>query len=180
MTAPPDVTWTERWRCGKCDGMNVPLHSPRCPLRETTAPPLGEVCAHGSLKRQCRECELEADVERLTRERDEAKQALLAEVDRQDSDYVRVVEALALAQRELRDCERECAGRLTRDESVFIVDKQAKAEAEVARLRALLARCVEWPEHAADDAAPLGWSNQAVAKALLADLRAALGEGRPA
>ena len=27
-------SWTRpRWRCAKCDGADVPLHSPRCPLR---------------------------------------------------------------------------------------------------------------------------------------------------
>jgi hypothetical protein len=39
---------------------------------------------------------------------------------------------------ELAERDRECASRLTRDESAFIVGKQAEAEAEVASLRALL------------------------------------------
>lgn len=37
---------------------------------------LGEVCAHGSLKRQCRVCELEADVARLAQENERLTRAL--------------------------------------------------------------------------------------------------------
>lgn len=34
---------------------------------------IANVCEHGSLRRSCLVCELEAKVERLTRERDEAR-----------------------------------------------------------------------------------------------------------
>ena len=46
---------------------------------------------------------------------------------------------------------------------------------EVRRLRALLGRCREWPEYAADlNNIPLGATNFRVAVALLADIDAAL------
>jgi hypothetical protein len=29
-------TRNREWRCGKCGGFDFPLHSPRCPLRQST------------------------------------------------------------------------------------------------------------------------------------------------
>ena len=34
--ADPGVMDAGRWRCAKCDGADVPLHSPRCPWRRYT------------------------------------------------------------------------------------------------------------------------------------------------
>jgi hypothetical protein len=42
-------------------------------------PEFGKVCKHGSLARKCYICELEEDIDRLTKERDLAREMLLAD-----------------------------------------------------------------------------------------------------
>jgi hypothetical protein len=65
-------------------------------------------------------------------ERVEARNTTIAGMQVRHLEYVA---ALAAMTTERDEAQRECAGRLTRDESVFIVGKQAKAEAELAALK---------------------------------------------
>ena len=80
-------------------------------------------CDHGSLRRQCRICELEAEVARLTEERDKARSAWsdlrdemtyaeihLAEVCRQAQDDLRLRKA---AESSLTSLRQSCEGLVT-------------------------------------------------------------------